>query len=463
LLLIWQKSSCLPSLFFVSRIHLCSIGADPNLESRIAPIGQSLKCVYRHFNSIDLFADEIADSDVTTLVFSSIDLEGQSQLAGAVQTLKQLQPNAFIITIVGKKINSETAVFVKKSGASLILSESMVYESSILEYLSSQTIRGSLIPVKPSQFEAQTSLEFSVYALMPLNQKILPAISMGNTISAEKLLKLKNTNELYLKRDDLGRFDKYLADKPNASAEGLDSRCRIQFLDLGRSHFNLVCLLVDSSEASSFTKGRELLEELKLLSKKLMSSLACVSDPWKVLDNSSQSALLLTERATSIAAMAGLMALQMEGMSSDLVTVAALLADIGLIMLPPKTLEHLRTGHPENLTADELVSYHNHPITSINLCLGRKLSLDDKLKNIISTTHEQVNAKGFPKQLIAEKIPLDAQLIHFSVILDDAAQVRMGENPKSISQLRTEIYKAELMDRQKFDISLLQKIKNLDA
>ena len=447
----------------MAQVHLCSISSEDRLESRLKPIASLLKCDHLHFSNIEDFADRISEDQVTTIVLSAVQFENQAEIAGAVQVLKQFQPDSTIVVIVNNRISSETAIFAKKSGASLILSEPVVFETSTIEYLCSQTIRSFLIPIKASQFLADTDCPFSVYALMPLNQKLLAVVQKGARISEAKLQKLKATNELYLKRDDLSAFSKYLELHPDRSAQGLDGRCRIQFLDLARSHYNLVCLLVDESEASSFVKGRELLEESKSLSKKLMANLACVQDPWKIVDNNSQSAVLLTERSTSIAAMAGLMALALSKVSEDLVTTAALLSDIGLLLTPPSALDKLRSGQLELFSESELAIYHNHPLASINFCLSRKLPLEDVLKNIIATTHEQINAKGFPRKLVAGRIPIEAQLIQFAQILDLAAQVQMGESPKPMQQIRNEICRAQILDRQKFDVALLQQIQKLET
>jgi hypothetical protein len=444
----------------MGRIHLAAIAKEALVHQRLADIAQEFDYKYKTFSSVDEFSDVVTDNQVVMVVFSAISIANHQEISGHVQVIKQISPEAFVLVLVDKKISPDAVDFIKKSGANLILLENNFTETSQLEYLCSQIIRGSLVPIKATELKQDTTIDFHVMVMMPLNKKILPAASRGSVLSDRKIAKLLETKELYIQRDDLQKFQLYTETHQDRSAKGLTARCRIQYLKLCRAHAHLLTLLIDQSESSSFAQGKQLLDDCSALASDLLTSLASVEDPWSVVNNSSLGESGSAERSTSVAAMAGLLGLQLDGVKEDEVVLAALLCDFGMLDLPPATLKKIRRLGKASLSGEDLQNYHQHPIKSVNRCLSRKLPLPEKVKNIMMATHEKANGRGFPKQLPKDKIPLESQVIQFSEIVDEASLVKMGEERHSVQEIQKRIIQSELEQAQTFDLSFLQHTRH---
>lgn len=443
----------------MGRIHLAAIAKESPVRQRLADIAQEFAYQQQSFASVDEYAEALADNQVVMVIFSAVSIANQQEISGHVQVIKQISPQSYIIVLVDKKISPDAVEFIKKSGANLILLENNFLETSQLEYLCSQIIRGSLIPIKATELKAETTIDFHVMVMMPLNQKILPAATRGSVLSEKKIAKLQETKELYVQRDDLQKFQAYTEARQDGSAKGLSTRCRIQYLNLCRAHAHLITLLIDQSEAASFSQGKQLLDDCSALASDLLTSLASVEDPWSVVNNSSLGESGSAERSTSVAAMAGLLGLQLEGVKENDVVLAALLCDFGMLDLPPLTLKKIRKNGIGSLAGEDLQAYRQHPITSVNRCLARKLPLPEGVKSIMMATHENANGQGFPKQLPMNKIPLESQVIHFSEIVDEASLVKMGVERKPIQEIQAKIIQEEMTQAAAFDLVFLQNIK----
>jgi hypothetical protein len=447
----------------MGRFHLVSVATEDQVTARLADIAGEFEYNFKSFISTEQLSEDLGDNQIALCCLSAMAFKNQQEIAGHVQVIKQFSPDTYIVVIVGKKISADDVAFVKKSGANLILMENNFFETSEVEYLCSQIIRGSLIPIKPSDLKAGTEVDFKVLVIMPLNQKILPVVQPGNSISEGKYKKIMETKELYVQRDDLPKFQKYADKHQDLSAHGISARCRLQYLNLCRAHANLLFLLIDQGESASFTQGKQLLEDCDRLSGDLLSNLASVEDPWKVVNNSSIGESGSAERSTAIASMAGLMALQLDGISANEVVLAGLLSDFGLLDLHPKTLKKYRHGGLGALSSEEMKGYEQHPLASINKCLSRKLPLSEKTKNIIQCTHEKGNGKGFPKQVPGNRVPVESQVIHFCQLVDDKTVVKLGQAQRQIKDIQGQIFAHEFESLDNFRLDFLQKIKTIIA
>lgn len=443
----------------MGRLHLVSIASDPKYNTRLGDIATEFEYQYKHFENVDAFADQIGDEQVMLTVFSAVHLNQASDIAGSIQVIKQFVPDSFVTVIVEKRISPDAISFIKKSGANLVLMEHSFFSTSQIDYVCSQIIKGSLVPIKASELKPNTMIDFNVLVVMPLNKKILPVAFAGSELSEAKYKKLVESKELYIRRDDLNKFNTYCEKHVDLSAAGIAARCRLKYLNLCKAHSELVYLLIDQGAAASFGQGKILMEDCERLASDLLTNLASVEDPYAIINSSSMGESGSAERSTSIAAMGGLLALSLTGAVANDVVLAGLLSDFGLLELEPKVLKKMRSKGVAGLDAVDMETYVQHPTMSINMCLSRKLPLPDRVKQIISCTHEQFNGKGFPKGVLGDKIPVESQVIFFCQLVDEASLVKMGERRRPVKEIQQEILEKELLSSQRFGPQFLQNIK----
>lgn len=397
-------------------------------------------------------------SDPRTVLLDTRDIWNQTEIASRVQVTKFSFPQTSIIVIAEHRIKADAAAFIKKSGAEAVLLENEFIETTKLDFIVSQYVFGNMIPVKITELLADTQVTFTLHHMLPLNRKIIPFIFAGQTIEPAKMRKLEEIGEFYIKNTDLDLFQKYVEDNQDTSAAGIKARCRAKYLHLVITYKKLVLNLSDESEAASFQQGRELYEKLLRLSSELITYLGTAGEAWDIVDIAGFNDLTAVDRAPAIAAYAGLFSLLSEIGRPEEVMVAALIADIGLLDLPPAALRVWKTGCFDDFKPEDQRIYRHHPTISLNKCLSRRLPIPDHIKAIILNTHERWDQKGFPNRPQNIRIPSEAMIIHFAELLDLGVKLEYGKERRNRQVVRTEILEREIRNLDRFPIDLMSKI-----
>lgn len=439
---------------------LAFIGSESNLISRFQFLCQIMDAEPLLLSNADDADENSASLQKAPLVFiSAVAGQKDADVAGMVQVVKYSAPDSGLVVIAEKKVKTESAEFLKKSGASFVLLEDEFLDSCKPEFVASQKLHGEWIPVKANEFKAETTLTVSLYHFMPLNRKFVLFIPAGQVLDPVKAQRLTKAGEVYIKRDESLAFNEYVKNNLDASAAGLVSRCRRQYLTMTYAYKDLVMLLSDQSEGSSFQKGKELMDRCRTLADDFMTGLASVGEAWSVVNNAGFDDLTPVDRAPAIGATAGLISLLSGVGEPTEIFLAALFADIGLLDLNPKFIPLWKSGKLSALSEDERKRYESHPLLSINRILTRKLPLPEKIKQIILNTHERCDQKGFPNRpVLVDKILPEAQLIHLAEIIDMNMKVDFGVEKKSPDEVRKQILEKEKQSLGAFQISFLNQV-----
>lgn len=446
-----------------SRLNFLCVGSEAQALSRCQDLATEFSYSFLSVPTAENVLDLEGKYDLVQFVLvNAVSLAKQEDMTGVVQTVRHVFKEGFICVIVDRKIPPETAAFIKKSGANMVLLENEFFETSRLEFVASQIIRASYVPVKLSEFPKDSILDFTLYHLLPLNQKLLPVLPKGVALNEGRMKKLESVGEVFVRRDEVDRYRHYVESHPDLSGQGLKSRCRAQYLSFCNSHAQLIFLLVDQSESASFKEGKWLYDRCEILARDLLTTLSSVGEAWDVVNNSSLGEFGSVERSPTVAAYAGLLSLLSSIGEPVDVMVAALLSDVGMLELHPKITKKLRqTQSPQSLREEELQDYQKHPIVSLNHCLSRKLQLKDTIKEAILCTHERSDGTGFPDRRVMAKIPQDAMLIQFSEMIDRGGMVKMGQVRTSIQQVRQQLMDQEMNEGKIFSLPFLHKLKGV--
>jgi response regulator RpfG family c-di-GMP phosphodiesterase len=353
--------------------------------------------------------------------------EGQVSAPELAQVVRFTLADPFLICVISDSMPKDDAVFAKRSGANLVLLEDEVLNSSKFDFVVTQVIQASFLPIKVSDIKAGAPVTFDVYHLLPQRQKFLKMIFEGDTPDAEKMQKACQVNELYIHRDAAVAFKTYVEANTDLSAAGIDKRCRSQFLALSAEFSKMVFQLTNLSEHASFGDGQVLLKQCSGLCTELMGTLAAAGEAWEVVNKSAIGTFGTVDRAPAIAAYCGLFGLRMGWDGVDETMLVALLADLGLLLLPAPLLQKVKSGEEGALSGSELEAFHNYPGQSLSLVLNRKLSLAEKQRNWIASTRERMDGTGFPKKIEGDKFQKQARLVAFCRDFDQRTLLQMGQ------------------------------------
>jgi len=404
------------------------MGHDSLTQLRALQMGQNLNATPLFFKNEEAIIEAPQMIESSTMVFLPVlDLSNEAQMSARVQTVKYAAPEAWIIIIGDKKISPEGAQFLKKSGAQVVISEDRFFHTIEPEFISSIKIHGQWLPIKGSELVIGKKIPFSLYHFMPLNKKFVLFAHADAEVDNRKIEKAKKVGEVYFHREDFDLFQKYIADNEDKTAAGLVARCRHQYMSAAVLFKEFGLHLTDVSEQSSFQKGKELLERCYSIADDFVMTLGTVGDSWSIVNHAGFDDLTPIDRAPAIGATASLLSLLSGTGNPTQVFLCTLLADLGLLELPPIALKAVQLGQFHELSGESLDLYRYHPSNSVNRVLNRKLPLDERTKSIILATHEKVNGKGFPNGLDKEKVPPESQLIHLAELMDVALKLQEGK------------------------------------
>ena len=356
--------------------------------------------------------------------------KGPLPAAEVAQSVRFTTQDAFLICVISNsfgKMGKEEAVFAKKSGADLIILEDEAFNTGKLEFITTQILRSKFIPIKTTDLVAGRPIPFDLYHLMPQRRKFLKIVFNGDILEDSKIKKAVDVGEFYFDRENGDEFNRYTLENTDRSAAGIRKRCRSQFLALFSGFSKLVFQLTDQSQHSSYTEGQTLLTQCTNLCSSLLGTLAESGKAWDVINNSAIGDMGSVERAPSIAAYAGVFGLQLGLKSTDQMMLAALLSDLGLLFLTPEILKKIRENRNSEFSADELTLYETYPHKTLDVCLNRKLSIPEKLRQLLLSTQQRADGKGFPKGSAADRITVESQLISFSREFDRETLLQMGK------------------------------------
>jgi len=406
-------------------LNLIAITDDEKNSLRIKSICEEFNFTYKILKSID----NLVENEKSNFIIVFFKNSGNNEISGHVQIVKYFNSNAFIIAVVPKELDAKSAEFTKKSGASIILLEKDLFISSKFEFLSIQMIKTTYIPIKVSELKTDRVINFPLYYIMPYNKKYIKYNQSDCLITKEwkKKNENKSNSEIYIHRNDLEKYYEYLKTNIDVSSEGVNARSRAIFLNLQKTFNELIILLCDrGAPNSTFSEGKEILNNCLKICDDLLLSISSVEDPMDVINNVIEEDFGSVERIPSQMAISGLLALN-SNLDPRQVMLATLINNLGLITLPYSICKKIKEEKIGELDKNQLEQYYRLPILSINLVLSKKIPLAEEVKEIILHSHERMDKKGFPFNVDSELISEESQLVQFNEELDYRCVIRMGK------------------------------------
>lgn len=435
------------------------ITSQPALVARCEFISKEFSFSLKIWKNLEDFMAEPAEC--RALMASCVEAEGLYQPAEFAQCLRFHAPSSFVICIVSRSLKKDVAVFVRKSGADMVLLDNEVDETSKIEFVVSQTVRARYMPFKVSDLVPETPLFFDIYHLLPQRQKFLKFALSGDTVSAEKIQKLNQVGELYVARADATQFDEYIKSLNDHSVLGQQRRCRSQFLLLSAKFLDLLVLLSDQGSSNSYGEGQSLTAYLRTLVGDLLSCMGTGLRVSETVNTSVIGQFGSLERSPAIAAYAGVFALHMELDTTD-VMLAALMSDLGLLFVPPSVTKSLRDENLSGLKKDLLDEYRRYPLVSLDTVLNRKLMVEERVRKIMLAKHERADGTGFPHQVSSIRIPIEAQLIQLCEQLDRKSLLRLGQARVPFADVKRELF-SRLNQDGRFSPAFVSKVMQIPA
>lgn len=267
-------------------------------------------------------------------------------------------------------------------------------------------------PVYVVDLEPESELEFSTYVYLPLNKKHICFSRAKSKITKDRIEKLE-TNEmgqLLIDKKDMDSFLKYSSERLTRlgnNSDGLSETERKEKLQ--SSVRGLFSSLIDSSEASNFDTGKEMLANCqKIISLYLTKG---KEDNWhSQLIRAIRGANNSYDHAASVSTLASLFAIAIDHPHPEDLAMAAFLHDLGRT----RFTDEMMLTPLEEWSEEEREAYMRHPVESLNIIKTKKMIMPEAVEKAIAQHHEKFNGRGFPRQLAGDRICIEAQILSFA-------------------------------------------------
>jgi hypothetical protein len=440
------------------KYDLLLVSSTPLFKERIEFLGKALNYSWHQVANSDEALASLENVPVNFVFLDASDVQNQNEVIGHLQGLRFAFPQAPISVAFPKRFDKATLQWIRKSGANYIMSESEVLSTSRLDYFVLQSIGPEYLPVKHGDFKLDSKIELPIFYFMSANRRYFPIVTANSLLDEGRMEKIKKMGDVYIRRGDLLAYSKYLQANQENSAKGLLRRCRLQFNEFRQAYLDLVNYLTENADASSYDEGKKKLDECEKLSGDLVSAMMSAGSVFDVISQATEGELNMTDRAPERAAIVGFLSVMSEVGNAGHAILAAMLADVGIVNLPPECFNAIRTNGVKSLSENLREQYHQHPQLSVNCAAQKKIQLDPIVRDAILHSHARLDEQGFPL-IKRERISVEAQLVHFVQILDDACQVQLGKARTNYNEALTKL----LNDSNTMGVLSVEAIKALKA
>lgn len=337
------------------------------------------------------------------------------------------------------------------------LSQSEFFSTLKFEYLCMYRCRAQYIDVPPNDLFSMTKMLFPAFVRLSLNQRYLAVVYSNTVLSDERFARLTKTEGLYVQLKDAEKYLEYIRTYFDTSGVGLKKRARALFLAIYYYSLHLnESLLFDFKSTSEF-QANQIYTNLQKVGTELIEILKSDSNLWDVFREAQSSDFELFWRAPWVAIYGALISVKSGQGDPMTVLMAGLLADAGLYDLAEATTARFLFAD-EKTETEKLPEFQKHPVLSLNRCLLKNLPLSEEVKTVLVCTHERADQKGFPNQVPADKLPVEAQVIRFAEKIDQGVNTTMKNTGVGFRFMKEKIWEAENAKPEEFSAAFLASI-----
>jgi hypothetical protein len=377
-----------------------------------------------------------------------------------LQKLRDFFPKTQVVVALQGDEKPEDYDLLKNAGAHYLILSEEIKNSGKLYYLSAVLVQGAYFPVPVTDVFPSTQLSFNAYHKLLLNQKFLPVIFSGFPISDKKYRKLEPSKQIYVRRESLDEYRKYVEAYHDRTGSALKKRCRVVMMNLVGIQCELLLQLTLDVEVRTEISVKEKISRFVQSSLELGDYLQDCPDVWNVIAHSLDFKFCHYERSIYILAYALYISAKAKlTVLSDLV-MTVLLADLGILELPVECYKTLQSRGEKQLSPQDLEYFHNHPIASLNRLKFHQVELSEEVQSALVCTHERNDLKGFPNQVPGDKIPVAAKLIFFCELLDRRLRATQ-EDGITHDFIRKQVWEEERDSLARFSADFLDKIEKV--
>lgn len=447
-----------PESLFKLRLEVLLISQREDVLSRVRQKVAQNDFSFLHVS--DLGELKTRNSDLEKVPVIIVSQENAEHIGAFSQRIEQLLGRFPFATIVtGMQDASLKDSFAGTQNERVIpLSQSDFFKTCKVEYICLLKCRSQFFDIAPSDLFSMTTLSFSVFVRMSLNQRYLGVAFRDMVLADVKHQKMLQTTALYILNREVFAYLEYINTFYDNRGAALKKRARALFLSICEGWIELnEYLLFDYKTMHTETVG-ELYGRLENLGRQVVSLVDVGDDLWDTLREALRNDFFEKWRAPWIAVYSAY--ISQKSKVGDPVTafIAGLLCDVGLFDISDSVVEKYLASGEGFFNGDDRAEYVRHPLLSLNRCLLKNIPLSEEVKAVLVCVHERADAKGFPSQTPPELLPPEAGVIRFAEMIDLEVRMTLSEVGGNFRMLKEKIWERERSQPGNFAPEFLDKI-----
>ncbi|GEM_PF-1553606 len=331
------------------------------------------------------------------------------------------------------------------------LSEEEFYHTAKFEYACLFRTRAQYLDIPRNEVFPGTTIPFSVYIKLPLNQKYLAVIFADSVLTDERFQRITDESDhLLIDISESAQYSSYINSFFDQAGIGLRKRSRALFLSFCHSAFLFQESLLFNHKRLPPRITQDLFIKLKDMLYELVDLMKRDGELWDVFREACDNEFFAQWRAPWVAVYATLISVKSGKGDPICVGIAALLTDLSLYDLPREAFHKFLKKGAEGLRDSYLDELRNHPLASLNRVRSGGISLQDEIQKVLVSVHEHADGTGFPYGTIAEGIPVEAAIIRLAEQIDFQARNQAEAPEFSFSRLREKLMRADGLNRETY-------------
>lgn len=446
-----------PNSLFRQKLELLILSQSEEVLNRAKHVVSTHHLTFRHLPYTELPAAFLGELVKAQLILLAQEKgEDLKSFANRVEHILRLFPRSRVVTVMDASFSRENLEGSQNSRVTA-LSQAEFFSTLKFEYLCLYRCRSQYFEIQPTDLFPMTTMAFPAFIRLALNQRYLAVVYSNTVLSDERFSRLGQAEGLFIQMRDSEKYLQYINNYFDTSGAGLKKRARALFLSVYFYSLHLNENLLFDFKPASDEHVAEIYGKLRKVAEELFEIMRSEENLWDVFREAVDGEFTEFWRSPWIAVYGALMSIK-SGQGDPMVTfLSGLLTDVGLYDLE-EDLTRRYFFSEDKKSVDEQSSYQKHPLLSLNRCLIKKLPLDEQVKSVLVCTHEQADQKGFPNQVPADKLPVEAQLLLFAEKIDQGVLTTMKQTGVGFRFLKEKIWESENTSQGSFGGAFLASI-----
>ncbi|MEK2645295.1 HD domain-containing phosphohydrolase [Bdellovibrio sp. BCCA] len=445
-----------PSSLFRQKLELLILSQSEEVLNRVKQVVSAHHFTFRHLAYSELPQGPLGDLIKAQLVLVAQDKEESIQdFSARVDEALRLFPRSRIVTVMGTAFSKEN--LESQNPRITPLSQVEFFSTLKFEYLCLYRCRSQYFEIQVTDLFPMTTMVFPAFIRLELNQRYLAVVYSNTVLSDDRFARLGRAEGLFIQMKDSEKYLQYINNYYDTSGAALKKRARALFLAVCFYSLHLNENILFDFKASGESVAVEAYQNLKKVGEELFTIMRSEENLWDVFREAVDSELSSYWRSPWIATYAALMSIKSGQGDPMTAFLSGLLTDVGLYDLQESVTRKYYL-EDDKKTLDEENSYQKHPLLSLNRCLIKKVPLEESVKTVLVCTHERADQKGFPNQVPADKLPVEAQFVLFAEKIDQGVLTTMKQTGVGFRFLKEKIWEAENATPTNFSSAFLAGI-----